>query len=763
MSKNSKDLLSGPKVLTTSATRTIAKWIVICAVIGLVVGIGAMVFLNLGLHEKLMGAESMEVVAYNASNSEELSTEDKTIGLADLGITFNDRAVMYNGSEQSVVAENIDKLPKEVEVTYVNNVHTDVGTYQAAAVFSGKGYATEILYAELKIVKASIDGITFSDKLVEYKEGTVHSIEIEGELPNGATVTYALNEAEAVGIYHATAVISGDNYDTLVLEADLTIVNLSQLVFFPGLESIDEESEDQAIFFTYNKKDHKVELNTSGVLTEILENRNFAVSYKVTPQGGVATEGNTFQPAGTYTITATVSADGFTTFDVSETVIVKQGDMEKVHGLKVDSNKVEYDGSQKSVSVSFTDEQTEHITSVIKYYRVIDAENEVYEEIFDADVCNPGTYRVVLVFTDPTGNCEEKTIEREFIIEKRNIKYFFDMESASFTYSEMWNEETGEDEARVRRLKMIIDTTLLHETILAQNLVITYTYGETTVIATYIFTEENVTVMYHTQDGELISSDEYYHGRIEVEIPIGFSNVNKYNITAVVSGNDYDADAEIKSTLEIKYARLSGVKVNNNQLVFADGKLHLPKVTKGSGVSVDVLYNGQAVDGFKYAGIYNVEVVFTKGNYQTTQKVNYIVMFNPLIALIGMLLGMILGLGVGVIATLVYDKQEKSSHKHFEAPSAIVANARGGILCESYAKCDNSGCAGRLYLSSKALEFYADDYKSLKNNFLIDIDDIRNVDAIAHNKIKVYAKKEAYIFTVPAGKSQEWVHEIIHA
>ena len=88
---------------------------------------------------------------------------------------------------------------------------------------------------------------------------------------------------------------------------------------------------------------------------------------------------------------------------------------------------------------------------------------------------------------------------------------------------------------------------------------------------------------------------------------------------------------------------------------------------------------------------------------------------------------------------------------------------RGGIICESYAKCDNSGCTGRLYLSSQSIEFYADDYKALKDNFLIDIDDVRNVDAIAPNKIQVYAKKEVYTFTVPDGTAGEWAHEIVRA
>jgi hypothetical protein len=310
---------------------------------------------------------------------------------------------------------------------------------------------------------------------------------------------------------------------------------------------------------------------------------------------------------------------------------------------------------------------------------------------------------------------------------------------------------------------MIIDTEMLHPSILAQNLVITYTYGDTVVVATYAFGEETVTLTY-TMDGEEIYSEEFYHGQIRSEVPISFTEVGDYKVKAVVGGNYYDKDAEIIATYTINYARLTGVSVKSNQIVIANGKLHTPKYTAKSGTTVEILYKGEVVEGFKYFGFYNISVRFTKGNYQTTvNNVRYIVMFNPLIALIGMLVGMLLGLLVGLLTSGFWIKREKSSRNHFRAPSAIVANARGGIICESYAKCDNSGCTGRLYLSSQSIEFYADDYKALKDNFLIDIDDVRNVDAIAPNKIQVYAKKEVYTFTVPDGTAGEWAHEIVKA
>ena len=751
MSKNNNDqnVLPEGKVLTTSVSRIIAKFGMIFAAVGLAVGILVMVFLNLGLHELLFGAESAatEIVAHNASDNR--SSEGlKTIGVKDLGISFADYAMQYNGEYHELLADNTEKLPKGVTVSYANNKHKDVGTYKAVAIFSGEGYATEILEAEFKIVKADISGITFDSALKEYKAGTTHEILIKGNLPEGVEVSYSLNRAEEVGVYHATAVLYGHNYNNLVLEATLTVVDLTKLVKF---DDIDEEAK--AILFTYDKDEHTVELNTEAVLTEIVEKRNFKVTYDV----------NTFVNAGEYVVTATVSADGFTTFTVSVPVIVKQGDMEKVHGLTVNSSAVEYDETVKSVSYS---ELPENIKVDIKYYMNRDAEGKPTDEVDPSSVIDPHKYIVVLVFTDTDGNCETKTIEREFEVKRRSISSLFDMENGVFTYSTVPNEQTGAEEGRVRRLKMIIDTDALYETLLAQDLVITYTFGDVTVVATYTFNEENVVITYVV--GEDVYTEEYYYGRIETEIPVDFTEVsveNPYTLKAAVKGNKYDDDAEIKATMTIKYATLSSgnYSVKNNQIVLASGKYQAPKYTAKNGVDVKFIYNNEEVEGFKYFGIYNVNVVFTKGNYQATKTVRYIVMFNPLIALIGLALGMLLGLLFGLLTSGLWIKKEKASRNHFRAPSAIVANARGGIICESYAKCDNSGCTGRLYLSSKSIEFYADDYKALKDNFLIDIDDVRNVDVIASNKIQVYARKETYVFTVPDGTAAEWVHEIIHA
>src|SRR5690606_40008900 len=54
-------------------------------------------------------------------------------------------------------------------------------------------------------------------------DGTAKSLRITGDLPNGVEVSYAGNSRTDVGTQEVTATISGDNYKTLVLTADLTV------------------------------------------------------------------------------------------------------------------------------------------------------------------------------------------------------------------------------------------------------------------------------------------------------------------------------------------------------------------------------------------------------------------------------------------------------------------------------------------------------------------------------------------------------------
>lgn len=70
-------------------------------------------------------------------------------------------------------------------------------------------------------------GITFNDVTVTY-DGEEHAVTCSG-VPSNATVTYSNNKATEVGVYNATAVISMDGYNTLTLNAKLTILAKAQV------------------------------------------------------------------------------------------------------------------------------------------------------------------------------------------------------------------------------------------------------------------------------------------------------------------------------------------------------------------------------------------------------------------------------------------------------------------------------------------------------------------------------------------------------
>lgn len=138
-----------------------------------------------------------------------------------VGVTLDPAGFVYDGTEKSLAVSGT--LPEGVTATYAGNGKVNVGTYTVTAVLSGKGYKTLTLTAELKITKATLTGITLEDGTFTYADGVYHSLEIAGTLPDGVTVEYTGNNVTYAGTYKVTAVISGDNYETLVLEATLYV------------------------------------------------------------------------------------------------------------------------------------------------------------------------------------------------------------------------------------------------------------------------------------------------------------------------------------------------------------------------------------------------------------------------------------------------------------------------------------------------------------------------------------------------------------
>ena len=110
----------------------------------------------------------------------------------------------------------------------------DVGSYtiRQGNLSAGGNYEMTLKPAILTINKASISGIHFEDVTYIY-QGTVGEILLKGDLPDGTEVTYSNNRQTDAGTYEATATVSGDNYEMLVLQATLTITPAERSIDFP--------------------------------------------------------------------------------------------------------------------------------------------------------------------------------------------------------------------------------------------------------------------------------------------------------------------------------------------------------------------------------------------------------------------------------------------------------------------------------------------------------------------------------------------------
>lgn len=233
-------------------------------------------------------------------------------------ITFSNKTVDYNGQEQSITCSNV---PSFATVTYQNNKGTDVGTYSATATISALNYNDLVLTATLTINKGTIRGVTFNDASYTY-DGNEHSILIRGTLPAGVSVTYENNKRTIAGSQVATATISGSGYNTLVLNATLTINKAK----FTGISFKDLTVE-------YDGETHEI------IATGI---PSFAtVNY----------QNNSAIEAGTYNASVTISADNYESLTLTATLTIS---LRIITSITFDSQTFEYDGNSHSLAISGT-------------------------------------------------------------------------------------------------------------------------------------------------------------------------------------------------------------------------------------------------------------------------------------------------------------------------------------------------------------------------------------------------------------------------
>ena len=168
--------------------------------------------------------------------------------------------------------------------------------------------------------KLTITGITFSNLSIAY-DGTEKQILITGTLPNGVSVSYTNNSGTNAGTYNATATMTGSEYNTLVLNATLTItkINITGITFVSASYPYDNTAKELLITGTM----------PTGVAVEYTD--------------------NTGTNAGTYNASADLTGANYNSLSLDATLTITKVNL---NGITFDSSFVVYDTQLHNIVVS---------------------------------------------------------------------------------------------------------------------------------------------------------------------------------------------------------------------------------------------------------------------------------------------------------------------------------------------------------------------------------------------------------------------------
>jgi gliding motility-associated-like protein len=237
-----------------------------------------------------------------------------------MGVTLEDKSFVYDGTAKSLTI--VGTLPAGTTVSYENNSRTEVGTQEVTATISGGNYETLVLTANLTITRAVITGVTLEDKSFVY-DGTAKSLAIAGTLPTGTTVSYENNSRTDVGTQEVTATISGGNYETLVLKANLTVT--------------------KAVFTGVTLKDGSFVYDGTA--------KSLAIAGTLPIGTTVSYENNGRTDVGTQEVTATISGANYTDLVLTANLTVTKA---VITGVTFVDGSFVYDGTAKSLAIAGT-------------------------------------------------------------------------------------------------------------------------------------------------------------------------------------------------------------------------------------------------------------------------------------------------------------------------------------------------------------------------------------------------------------------------
>ncbi|MBZ9632551.1 HYR domain-containing protein [Salegentibacter sp. LM13S] len=147
----------------------------------------------------------------------------------------------YDGNVKNVTAS---LNHSETELSYSpQEGFTEPGTYEITLTSAEtENYLATTKEVSLVIEKAEITGVVFEDDTFTY-DGSEHSIYVSG-LPEEASVSYENNGKTNAGNKMVTATISQENYNDLVLTAQLEVKKAEQAISFDEIEDRNQLAED---------------------------------------------------------------------------------------------------------------------------------------------------------------------------------------------------------------------------------------------------------------------------------------------------------------------------------------------------------------------------------------------------------------------------------------------------------------------------------------------------------------------------------------
>ncbi|WP_170932507.1 MBG domain-containing protein [Belliella buryatensis] len=201
------------------------------------------------------------------------------------GVDLMENSYIYDGISKSLTITG--ELPEGTSITYSNNSLVNVGSKTVTATITGANYITLELTATLAITPAVVTGVELKDGIFVY-DGTSMSLAIKGKLPSGTSVAYSNNSLTNVGSKVVIASISGLNYMTLSLSAELKVTPASVIITAADKKKV------------YGQANPSLTITYLGLVNG---------DTQVTTEPSISTIANTDSNVGTYPITLSGGAD----------------------------------------------------------------------------------------------------------------------------------------------------------------------------------------------------------------------------------------------------------------------------------------------------------------------------------------------------------------------------------------------------------------------------------------------------------------------